>query len=80
MARTTAERIAKLMTIRDQLEDRLAEVTLAPKPTYTVDGQNFQWTQYTEMLRKQIMALTTDIGALDRGGGLTMTQVFAGGN
>lgn len=80
MARTTAERIEKLKTIRDQLEDRLAEVTLEHKPTYTVDGQSFQWTQYTEMLRKQIAAITADISALDRGGGWAMTQVVAGGN
>lgn len=79
MARTTAQRLEKLMTIRDQLEDRLAEVTATPKPSYKVDAQEFNWTQYTEMLRKSILDLTGQITALDRSGGLAMTQVFAGG-
>jgi len=79
--RTTAERIEKMSTIRDQLEDRLAEMTLHPKLNYNVDGQMFAFTDYQEMLLKGIANLDAQINALETSGGtgrLTMSQVFTG--
>ncbi len=81
MARTTAQRIAKLETIRDQLEDRLEQMTLSPKVTYNVDGQMFDFNKYQEMLLKSLAAIDELLGVLDTvsgSGKLVSTQVFAG--
>lgn len=82
MARTTAERIAKLETIRDQLEDRLAQMTLSPKVTYNVDGQMFDFNRYQDMLIDAIKKLDDLLGTLETvagNGKLISTQVFTGG-
>ena len=50
MARTTAERLAKWQDIRDSLEDRLAEMSAKPRPTYDVDGQKMDFTEYQKYL------------------------------
>lgn len=81
MARTNAERIAKLETIRDQLEDRLEQMTLSPKVTYNVDGQMFDFNKYQEMLLKSLTAIDDLVNTLETVGGsgkLVSTQVFAG--
>jgi len=43
-----------LITLRDQLMARILEVTAAPKPSYSIDGQAVSWTQYLTELRKQL--------------------------
>ncbi len=81
MARTTAERLAKLLTIRDQLEDRLEQMTLAPKVTYNVDGQMFDFNRYQDMLLKSIRDITSliaEVETLNGNGKLVATQVFTG--
>lgn len=82
MARTVAERIEVMKSLRDQMEDRLLEMTTRPRPTYTVDGQNFNHTEYQKFLTGAIADLSDLIVALedtaDDAGGLTMTQVFTG--
>ena len=82
MARTVAERIVFLSTIRDQVEDRLAQMTASPKGTYNVDGQMFDFNKYQEMLLKSIKGLDDLIESLEASAGsgkLTMFQVFSGG-
>lgn len=39
-----------LATIMAQLEAKLLEATLSPKPSYTIDGQSVQWNEYLKML------------------------------
>lgn len=82
MARTVAERIAKLEEIRDSLEDRLAEMLTRPRPSYNVDGQEFSHTQYQEFLLKAIKDTTdliADVADTDEDGGqMIATQVFTG--
>lgn len=78
MARTDAERVEKLKDIRDLIEDRLAEVLAHPKPSYKIDGQEFQWTQYVAELRKQLADANLDLAKIDRPGGLTITQIVTG--
>lgn len=82
MARTTAERIAKLETIRDQLEDRLADMTVRPKVSYNVEGQQFSFNEYQKMLIdaiKSLDELLVGLDAISGNGRLSMTQVFTGG-
>lgn len=45
---------ATIRTILDSATDRMAECLLKPKPSYDVDGQKFDWTQYQQFLQKQI--------------------------
>jgi hypothetical protein len=78
MARTDAEMLAKMKEIRDAAQDRLLEVLSHPKPTYTVDGQEFQWTEYCKMLKDQIAEVSAAIAGMDRGAKLTMTSVNTG--
>ena len=47
-----------LRTILNQLTSLYAQVTLQPKPTYNVEGNHYRWTEYQEMLGRQIEQLT----------------------
>lgn len=71
MSRTDEENLEKLRTAYDQVLDRLNQVTATPKLTYDIDGQKFNWTEYTKMLqesaanlRKQIDSLTEPFEAV----------------
>ncbi len=46
-----AEQIA---TIKTQTLARIAEITAAPKPTYNVDGQRVDWSDYLKQLQQTI--------------------------
>ena len=41
-----------LRTIHAQILERIAEITAAPKPTYSIDGQEIQWAEYLKSLRE----------------------------
>lgn len=41
-----------LRTIHAQILERIAEITAAPKPTYSVDGQEIKWAEYLKSLRE----------------------------
>ena len=47
-----------LKTILDHLTSLLAFITLKPKPTYSVDGESYQWQAYQAMLSQQIETIT----------------------
>ncbi len=47
-----------LKTILDQLTSLYVQITLQPKPTYAVEGNHYRWTEYHEMLGRQIEQLT----------------------
>jgi hypothetical protein len=47
-----------LRTILDQLTALYAQITLQPKPTYNVEGNHYRWTEYQELLGRQIEQLT----------------------
>ena len=80
MARTNAERIVFLTDIRDQIENRLAQMVASPKVTYNVDGQMFDFNGYQKLLFEQLEKLDAYISSMDTGTGkLAMTQVFTGG-
>ncbi len=47
-----------LTTALNQLTALLLEVTLNPKPTYTAYGRSYSWTEYQELLGRQIEQIT----------------------
>jgi hypothetical protein len=47
-----------LTTILNQLTSLYVQITLQPKPTYAVEGNHYRWTEYQEMLGRQIEQLT----------------------
>ena len=38
-------------TIKSQTLSMIADITTAPKPSYNIDGQSIQWTDYLKQLR-----------------------------
>ncbi len=65
MARTDAERVAKWQTIRDDAENRLAEIVSNRKPSYNIDGQQVSWNEYHGVLTKTIKDATEIIDRLE---------------
>ena len=59
--------LENLQTARDNMAARLAEITASPKPSYSIDGQAFSWTEYMKFLLDGIRALDEQIAA--SGGG-----------
>ncbi len=56
-----------LVTARDNLSAQLADITLHPKPNYSVDGETYSWMEYQRFLAEQIAA-TTDMIAKGEAG------------
>ena len=52
-----ASNLENLKTARANLLAKLAEVSADPKPSYNIDGQSVQWSQYYKMLTDQAGAL-----------------------
>ncbi len=43
-----------IKTIRNQTLSLIAEITTNPKPSYSIDGQSVNWTDYLEQLQKTV--------------------------
>ncbi len=43
-----------LAAIRSQTLALIAEITAAPKPSYTLDGQRVSWTEYLRQLQQTV--------------------------
>ncbi len=43
-----------LKTIRNQTLALIADVTAQPKPSYSIDGQSVNWTDYLDQLQKTV--------------------------
>jgi hypothetical protein len=41
-------------TIKSQTLSMIADITMAPKPSYNIDGQSIQWTDYLKQLRATV--------------------------
>ena len=48
---TDAEQVA---TIKSQALANLVAITANPKPSYDIDGQEVEWTEYQKMLQDQV--------------------------
>jgi len=44
----------QLITIRSLALARIAEITAAPKPNYTIDGQQVAWADYLRQLQATV--------------------------
>ena len=62
---TEAENLAQLAIVRTQVISLIAELTLSPKPSYTIDGQKVDWTDYLEMLLRQVAQVDAAILAIE---------------
>lgn len=45
---------ANLATIKSNALERLAELSASPKPSYSIDGQQFSWAEYQKLLMDQV--------------------------
>lgn len=43
-----------IQLILDRATDNLAAIMASPKPSYNIDGQQVSWTEYHDMLTRQI--------------------------
>jgi hypothetical protein len=52
-----ATALENLLQARESLIAKIAEATANPRPTYSLDGQSFDWTSYLGMLTDQLVKL-----------------------
>lgn len=52
-----ATRAQNLDTALDNAAANLAAITASPKPTYTIDGETYQWGELYELYTSQLEAL-----------------------
>jgi hypothetical protein len=78
MAVSTADEIITLTNRLAQIDARQDEMLECVKPSYNVDGQKFDWTQYQEFLVKWRAETVARLCLLDdivNGAGFEVTQV-----
>lgn len=46
-----------LIIIRNQVAQTLADITANPKPSYTLTDETYSWTEYQDMLFRQLEKL-----------------------
>ena len=68
-----ATNLQQLQTIKAQVLANLAELTLNPKPTYTIDGVSIPWTEYHQMLLTQLSNIN-DLLVVEGGPFVFVTQ------
>ena len=47
----------KLETAREQIAARIVEITQAPKPDYSIDGESYSHASYLDTLTRQLESL-----------------------
>ena len=52
-----------LETIRDNLLDRIKEITAQPKPNYNIDGQQVSWQSYLDSLFGKLKVVNEQINS-----------------
>lgn len=55
--------VQKLIDSYNQISDRILQITITPKPNYTIDGQVVSWGDYLGQLIKGQGALKIQIDA-----------------
>ena len=56
---------ASLSAIKQNLLNRIAEVTSKPKPNYNIDGQQVSWQSYLDSLFKKLDLIDKQINAAE---------------
>lgn len=46
-----------LLTTRDNIGAILAEISADPKPSYSLDGESYSWSEYFAMLTTQLKGI-----------------------
>lgn len=54
-----------LQFAKQQIIDRIIEVTASPNPNYDIDGQKVSWADYLKTLRESLKALNELIASED---------------
>lgn len=72
-----ATRAENIQTALDNVAARLAEMTVAPKPNYSIDGRNYSWQSLFDSLVKNQLELEE---ALQRAGGPFEVQTYPPGS
>lgn len=49
--------LENLETARDSIAAKIAEIAANPKPSYSIDGQTFDWPGYMRLLTEQLEAV-----------------------
>lgn len=65
MAKTDAELLVELRTIRENVITQLKEMSRTFKPSYSIDGQKIDWREYRESLMKQLQDINEQISLFD---------------
>jgi hypothetical protein len=52
-----ASTLDNLKTAHSQIAANLVEITLKPKPTYSIDGENVSWESLVQMYTNQLLVL-----------------------
>lgn len=52
---------ASLEQARDNYAAQLEQISKAPKPTYSVEGRSYSWTEYQQFLIEKLRELKKDI-------------------
>ncbi len=65
MTYSDAQVLALKKTIRDQILDRIEEVTAEANPTYDVDGEEILWGDYLTILTRRLADIEAAIAALE---------------
>lgn len=60
-----ADVLSGLKTARQQIVDRIVEVTENPKPSYREGGREYKWAEYLAELRKQLGGIQETIQQFD---------------
>lgn len=71
-----ATRQQNIQTALDNISARIAEMTVAPKPNYSIDGRSYSWQSLFDSLIKQQEALLL---ALQQADGPFEVQTFPPG-
>jgi len=54
-----------LTAARDSLAAKIASVMANPRPSYSVDGRSFSWTEYRASLLRELKDLQAAINMMD---------------
>lgn len=62
---TDADSVSIIKETLDRAILTRQKIVLNPKPSYNIDGQEFKWAEYLEVLNKTITQLQKDVQAFE---------------
>jgi len=62
---SSGDNVGDLKVARDNIVAQIKAISAQYKPTYTIDGQTVQWSQYLDALRSQLTFIEQTIAAYD---------------